>query len=522
LSTTGISQAAVKVLVESARRRRFFVLAVEQLALALTLVSAGAILLLLLGTQILAWYWLLLLAALGIGIAAYRIRARLANSYTVAQFLDRRLSLHDSLSTAWFLLSRPEGVNGEGTDHFSTRYQLEYAEQAARGVDPAAAFPLTGQRVWAIAGAVAAVAFGLFALRYLVTDSLNLRTAFIPVHHLAEVFERVEKALGVKPRPVPKPDSGDQRSTAVPQTDEAKTAQPDRPNAEEMKTSKVAGATPPDVPMAPSQAPQDSKNPQDAKSENQEGPASAGDRKSGEKGQTPNSQQAKGQKGESPQEAGKDQQNANQQNAEQPNSVGAMDRLKEAVSSLMDKMRPSSGAQKQQQQQKQSDRSSEGQQAGAQAKGEKEQNAEAQKNGSDQQASEEQSADAKAQGQTTEKAQSAQGHSSDKSADKSNSEAHSGVGRQDGDKSIAEREQLKAMGKLAEIIGKRSADLTGDVMIENPSGKQQLKTNYSQHMGTHADLGGEINRDEIPAADQQYVREYMEEVRKPAKPQSSK
>jgi hypothetical protein len=493
------------------------VLAVEQLALALTLVSAGAILLLLLGTQILAWYWLLLLAAVGIGIAGYRIRSRLASSYMVAQFLDRRLSLHDSLSTAWFLLSRPEGA-----DQPSARYQLEYAEQIARGVDPAAAFPLTGQRVWAIAGGVAAVAFGLFALRYLVTDSLNLRNGILPVHQIAEVFERVEKALGVQPHP-PNPDSGDQRNAAVPQNnDQAKTAQQDHPNAEELKTSKAEAVTPPNVPMAPTDSPQDGKHPQDAKSENQEGPASAGERKSGEKGQTPNGQQASGKKGtDSQQEAGKDQQNANQQNAEQQNSVGAMDRLKEAISSLMAKMRPNSATQKQQQQQ-QNDRSSEGQQAGAQAKGDKDQNAEAQKNGSDQQASEEKSADAQAQGQTTEKAQSAQGHSSDKSADKSNSEAHSGVGRQDGDKSIAEREQLKAMGKLAEIIGKRSADLTGDVMIENPSGKQQLKTGYSQSMGNHADLGGEINRDEISPADQQYVREYMEEVRKATKPQSPK
>jgi hypothetical protein len=455
-----------------------------------------------------------LLAAAGVGIAAYRVRARLASSYAVAQFLDRRLSLHDSLSTAWFLLSRPEGV-----DQPSARYQLRYAEQVAHGVDPAAAFPLTGKRVWAIAGGVAAVAFGLFALRYLITDNLNLRNALVPVHQLAEVFERVEKALGVPPhRSAPAPDGGDKRIAAVPQNnDQTKIAQQDHPNAEELKTSKAEGVMPPNA-MVPTGSPQDNKHPQDAKSENQTGPSAGGERKSSEKGQTPNGQQASSKEGaKSPRESGKDQENASRQATDQQNSVGAMDRLKEAISSLMSKMRPNSGAQKQQQQ---SSPSSEAQQAAAQAAGDKNQNAEAQKNGSDQQSSEEKSADAQAQGQTTEKAQSAQGHSSDKSADKSNSEAHSGVGRQDGDKTIAEREQLKAMGKLAEIIGKRSADLTGDVMIENPSGKQQLKTGYTQHMGNHADLGGEINRDEIPPADQQYVREYMEEVRKPVKQQS--
>jgi hypothetical protein len=96
-------------------------------------------------------------------------------------------------------------------------------------------------------------------------------------------------------------------------------------------------------------------------------------------------------------------------------------------------------------------------------------------------------------------------------------DAHSGIGRQDGDKSVKEAEQLAAMGKLAEIIGKRSASLTGDMTVETPSGKQQLKTDYSGKVGHHADTGGEINRDEIPLADQQYVREYMELVRKQSK-----
>ena len=49
-----------------------------------------------------------------------------------------------------------------------------------------------------------------------------------------------------------------------------------------------------------------------------------------------------------------------------------------------------------------------------------------------------------------------------------------------------------------------------------PSGKQQLQTSYSQRLGHHADLGGEINRDEIPVMYQQYIREYMSEVRQQA------
>jgi O6-methylguanine-DNA--protein-cysteine methyltransferase len=51
-------------------------------------------------------------------------------------------------------------------------------------------------------------------------------------------------------------------------------------------------------------------------------------------------------------------------------------------------------------------------------------------------------------------------------------------------------------------------------MVEVASGKQQLKTQYSQRKATHADAGGEINRDEVPLAYQQFVQQYFEEIRK--------
>jgi hypothetical protein len=84
---------------------------------------------------------------------------------------------------------------------------------------------------------------------------------------------------------------------------------------------------------------------------------------------------------------------------------------------------------------------------------------------------------------------------------------------------LKDAEQLQTMGKLAEIIGKRSASVTGDMTVETPSGKQELKTAYSQRLGRHSDLGGEINRDEIPLEYQQYIREYMEQVHKQSKSQ---
>jgi hypothetical protein len=89
----------------------------------------------------------------------------------------------------------------------------------------------------------------------------------------------------------------------------------------------------------------------------------------------------------------------------------------------------------------------------------------------------------------------------------------SGIGSQDGDKDIRLAEQLAAMGKIAEIIGKRSANVTGEAAVEVQSTSQQLRTPYAPRGAEHSQAGAEIGRDEIPAALQTYVARYFEEVR---------
>ena len=89
----------------------------------------------------------------------------------------------------------------------------------------------------------------------------------------------------------------------------------------------------------------------------------------------------------------------------------------------------------------------------------------------------------------------------------------SGIGSQDGDKNIRQAEQLAAMGKISEIIGKRAADLTGEATIEVRSTSQQLRTPYAPRGGQHSQGGAEIGRDEIPVALQTFVERYFEQVR---------
>jgi hypothetical protein len=79
------------------------------------------------------------------------------------------------------------------------------------------------------------------------------------------------------------------------------------------------------------------------------------------------------------------------------------------------------------------------------------------------------------------------------------------------------------MGKISEIIGKRSANVKGEVTVEVSSGRQQrLKTPYSQTRAVHSESGGEIHRDEVPLIYQHYVQQYFEKVRgvPPPKPVS--
>ena len=487
----------VEQVVRSAWERRLLVIAVERTAIAAAVVLGALVLMLLVGTQILDWRWLLLLGAVGLGLAGYQVRQRLLGHYRVAQILDMRLQLADSLSTAWYLLTRP----GQDRNPIN-EYQIKGAETVAQHVDIASAFPFTGRRLWSIAGALALLAASLFSVRYFVTNSLSLRHSLIPLQ-LSEVFERNDK------------DSEETKR----QRDQAKGADDPRsqkstPKAEGQKDGKdaqraeqtpaVQGNTPGAGQQNPNQPAEmrEAKEGQDDQSKQRsEGAEGSAQQKTGEK------------QGEDGEKTAGSQKPSTADEANSPKSAnGLIDKMKEALSSLAAKMKPNSqGKQQQASEQKSGD-----QKSGDQQSGSKEQSNASQQASANQEASEQQQSAQGQQGQTQEQSKAGQGKSSDQASNKSKSDSHSGIGSQDGDKATKDAEQLKAMGKLAEIIGKRSESATGDVMVENPSGKQRLQTDYSQRQGQHSDLGGEINRDEVPLMYQQYVREYMTQVRRQA------
>jgi hypothetical protein len=486
----------VESIVRSAWRRSLLVLTFEQLAFALAVILGGGILMLVLGTQILNWYWLTLFAVIGFGLGLARTRNRMLTRYAVAQVIDRRLQLKDSLSTALFLLT--------GTDRRDdpvARFQIEQAKRIAASVNAASAFPFRRQRSWVLVGGLAAIMFGLFAARYLVYSRLSFEESLVPIH-LGSVLERFEQSLAAQNQEPADPSVGQQeRRTSKAAQSEQKYEHGEisrlHGNVEQERdhTSSTQSA-------AQHKAAEENRTTQNEKSDDAPGNESQQQRP-GDNASRENREQAN---------AATPNKNQDTPNPRPPSS-GLLEKMKDAVSSLLAKMNSAGTSNKSAQNSERSPEGSRPEQNSSAKAGQQQQSPNAQM----QRARNDPSSEGGEQGQTREKPEASLGRNSDQSPNNNGSDAHSGIGSQNGDKALKEAEQLQAMGKLAEIIGKRSADLTGEVTVETSSGKQRLKTEDSQRVGQHSDLGGEINRDEIPLMYQQYVREYMERVHKEAK-----
>ena len=465
------------------------VLGIEQAALAVSLVCAGAALMLVTGTQILDWYWLVALASAGLAIGFVRLRKRALTTYEVAQALDQKLALRDTISTAWYVSGRSEMAATP-----AGRTQRSQAEGLAATVDTARVFPFRGRRAWGLAFALGALAFGLFTVRYLVRHDLDLRQSLVPLH-LDRLAAMMRDELTTNGHSARAKDSMEQQTG---NSQQAALTEPDDPRMNDVVDVKNPTSAPDQEAQAP-KSPATGQIPPDSVESSK-----------GEKGKSatgkPNAQGATGnEQPKSPQQGANQNQS---QPASNQTSPGLMDRMKDAMSSLMAKMNPSNSSRNAQQanahnsEAPDADRNpSQGEKSQMQASSSKTSRSDASaesKNGK--------------QGQATEMSQSPHSQSSRASNREGGNQSKSGVGSQNGIKALKEAEELQAMGKLAEIIGKRAQDVTGEMMVEVPAGRQQLRTAYSDRVGRHSDTGGEINRDEVPLLFQQYVREYMERV----------
>ena len=475
-----------------ANRRHLTNLAVEHIALAAGVGAAGAILLLLVGTQIMNWYWPVLLFVAGLGVGLVRARSQRLSRYRVAQLLDERLGLQDRLSTlVWFRERETE-----------SQPLLDTVEKQAlsrvRPGDADRAVPVSIPRYGYACAALVVAAAGLLAVRYGVLHTMDLGAPIARVDFdffapepkvqaatkksaIQERFEQQLKELGLNVDDLQNEKGLEPVEANIPATPEAGT-QPAQPGMKPVK--------------APESSPEGSEGSEEGeKSDGDQGAEGAAETDSGK-----------------PQQQGKPQANApqNAKAGQQGPQNSLMNKMKDALANLMNKMKMNQQGNEQQtamnqpsqqQGQQQGQQGQQGQQSKSQAK-----------DGSQSQQGQEGDQDGEGEKSAGEKSQAG-----DKSSDRPGSQdSKSGMGQTDGDKSIKEAEQLAAMGKISEIFGKRAQQVTGEITVEVHSGKQQLKTAWSDRKALHADTGAEVNRDEIPLAYQTYVQRYFEEVRKTA------
>jgi len=457
---------------------------------------AAFILLLLLGSEILSWRVVAAVPLAAFAAGAWFVRKRLPSRYVTAQIVDSRMGLADTISTALFFSEvKPEAaVSAEIREA-----QQRQAAAAAESADARRAIPYQVPRGAYLAAVLLLVASSLFALRYGISRQLDLRrplASFFP--ETLAVTQPVRQASNARREQKRAPELPDENGLAT--DDEQK-----GPGSEDPGQQMQTPADPESQASAKSEGKsnngkkQEQGDDQMATDDEESSDGNAG--KNGDDGQS--GQQSDNKKNQGNQQQGKSQ----DQNANSDNSL--MSKMKDAFQNLLSRVKP-------QQNQQGNQQSSQEQQAnpGKSQQGSKQQNT---KEGTPQQG---QQGDAQEgeDGQEAKNAENAQqGKGQGKSDSKQSSkQPGSGIGSQDGDKNIHNAEQLAAMGKITEILGKRSANLTGEATVEVQSTSQQLRTPYASKGSQHAQGGAEIPRDEVPVALQPMVQQYFEEIRKQA------
>jgi len=477
----------VLALVRRARRRVLHNLLFYEGANAVSAALCAFILLLVIGTQVLNWYWGLLLPGAALALAVWQVRRRLPSLYGIAQRVDRRLQLADALSTALYFTTE-ESTAGHASP--LRECQRAEADRLAAGVDPRRAVPYIMPRTAYITGALVLVASSLFGLRYGLTSRLDLKQPLAVL---------LRDSLGL-PQP-------SQRARLDPRQDPRKLADDDPLATEQGQPTDAADQNQPpgDSPENFDEKPQKGATKADGKSKNSESEADNNEDGQADQSEQPldGKQNANSKDG---QKDGKEQQSGSNNSQSQQNNQSLLSKMKEAMQNLLSSMQQNS-QQQQQSSSNQTSKSGKGQQnqSKQQSKGEKKS-----QSGDSQ---EQQSAD---EGQ---EAQNNPGQSADQQdSPMANKQPGSGAGNRDGAKDVRQAEQLAAMGKISEIIGKRAANITGEATVDVENTSQQLRTGYQDRRGEHTQTGAEIHRDEIPVALESYVEQYFEQVRKQPAP----
>ncbi|HEY2014361.1 MAG TPA: hypothetical protein VGH38_12715 [Bryobacteraceae bacterium] len=462
------------------------------------------ILLLLLGTQVLNWQWLVLIPLGAAGFGYYRARRHLPSPYAAAQIVDHRAELADTLSTALYFSQEEAGARVPADIR---QLQYERADRLAESVDVQKAVPYTMPRTVYVMAALFLVASSLFALRYGLSRRLDLKQPLASM--LQQSFggdEAVVQAKNQKRMRQPDPETNqpDDSGATVKDPDQKPGDQQDAEsaNAEESGDSQKPSG-------------EQKANSGDSKKGGEEGDkAEEGDQKDGGDERAGNESDDSGTTKASDGKADQKQDgNSKQDSSNAGENSSLMSKVKDFAQNLLSRVKPQQGQSGSQQQ-------SSGDQKSSQAKGQQQNGKQqASKEGQPQNGGQQGDSQEGQAGEQAQNSQDPQGKGSGKSdAQQPSKQPGSGIGSQDGDKNVKQAQDLAAMGKISEILGKRSATITGESTVEVQQTSQQLHTPYAQRSAQHSQSGAEIRRDEVPVALQTYVEQYFEQVRKQQPP----
>lgn len=470
-------------LIRQSRRRAIWQLLLARSLWAVTAAFAAAALLLVLGTSVVAWYVPPIVFTLALGVALWSLRGRLPREYWMAQRIDSAFGTADLLSTAWYVFNAGTG----GRSAFA-ELLFERAEGAAREANPAVAVPWRWPRSSRWVGGMALVALALFGLRYGVLHTLDLSASVVNV-----IFDTFTGQSVAEAKKSARP------NTKFPQQmqiglNELGDVLENNPPEDVLKNYEVAGQSNSGAPSNVSNPNQQNQRPEPGEANSPEDASNNVSLPEGAQGASTGANQQKS----------NDAKNQPKQDArQQKKDSGLLDKMRDALASMVDKLKLNSKEAESQQ----AASAQEAQRQDAQRQSEKGSPSPGKPQQGDPQSQQSQ--------EQSDSSQSGQKSQSESASQNASDQQHSGIGKQDGAKNTEMAKDAEALGKLSELIGKRSMNLQGEMMVEVENTRNpQLHTPYLNRSAAHGEAGGDLSRDEVPLRHQQFVRRYYEQVRK--------